>query len=160
MGRDNWLSLMSEVSEGFLRVRRAVGRGSSAVLVCRGSVLAEETGRGIVPALKIATRVLANPHVPPADLVFGDKVLGLAAFRLGALMGARFMWGETASTLAVKEAERRGVAVAFFHLTPCILSPTHNRVCLMEALAFASNSDLDFYDKARVRLAPALSAPP
>ncbi len=137
--------------------RQAISHGWSAVLVSRGIVIDREIGRGIIPALRLAERHQARLPASSCSYVFGDKVLGLAAFRLGAFIGARFMWGETASTLAIQEAERRGVVVESFREIHSVMDLRRQKLCPMEALAFACNNDHKFFCEAKTLLSTVLT---
>lgn len=133
-------------------LRRALNElqnGWSAAFVSRGTVLYRERGAGLGPAFRIATEFLTGRCCPgtPAQAVpgaFADKVLGLAAFRFGCLLGARLMWGEMASSLAVEEGRRRGIVVRYHRLVPAIMNRHRDGLCPMEHLAFQSQKDYQF----------------
>ncbi len=122
-------------------VVREVQGGWSAAFARAGAVLGREQGRGLRPALRLVQDV-AFERVGPC--AFADKVLGLAAFRLGRLLGARVMWGEMASELAVAEGRRRGVEVRYHRLVPAIMNVRKDGLCPMEELAFRSKDDSAF----------------
>ena len=67
--------------------------------------------------------------------VLADKVLGLAAFRLASLLGARAVYGELVSRLAVQEAGRRGIPIVWHRLVPTIMNARLDGLCPMEHLA-------------------------
>ena len=113
--------------------------GWSAVVVRKGAVLGTERGRGVRPAL-----TLVKKHGEKSPCVFADKVLGLAALRLGCLLGAKAMWGELASALAVAEGKRRGLEVRYHLLVPAIMNDKRDGLCPMEQLAFRAHSDEEF----------------
>lgn len=81
------------------------------------------------------------------NLVFGDKVLGLAAFRLGALMGAGVMWGGLVSQPVLAEAAVRGIVVLGGEFVPSILNRAGDDLCPMEKLAALCKSDKRFYSE-------------
>ncbi len=149
---------MSETSfeESYFERNLAIARaeihsGWAAVLVKDGEVIDREKGRGIKPALVLVnrrfSRLETEADVLEADpgLVFGDKVLGLAAFRLGYLIGCRAMWGEMASEIAVIEGKKRAVQVEYGQFVPMILNATGSGLCPMERLASTHDGDLEFY---------------
>jgi len=149
---------------------REVLRGWSAAVARNGIVVGRETGSGVEPAIRLVDRLVAfswspvaSPHVFPVKgpapriaiakpaqtessvCAFADKVLGLAAFRAGALLGAKVMWGEIASRLAVLEGCRRGIPVYYHRLVPSIMDRTGANLCPMENLAFKAKGDIWFY---------------
>lgn len=130
---------------------REVQQGWSAAFVRDGVVLGREQGKGLKPALNLVRARIAGEtdtggtgreSLPCA---FADKVLGLAAFRLGRLLGAQLMWGEMASELAVVEGRRAGVDVRYHLLIPAVMDQKMQSLCPMEHLAFRSGSDYRFY---------------
>ena len=76
---------------------------------------------------------------------FADKVVGLAAFRLAYMLGARVMWGELTSSLAVAEARKRGVTLEYDRLVPAIMNMSQDDLCPMERMASQAAGDLQFY---------------
>ncbi len=129
-------------------VKQGLRCGWSAVLAIGGRILDKEKGSGIKPAFLIVRRRFEGVGTfgsPEPHLVFGDKVLGLAAFRLGALLGAGVMWGNMISELAVKEAVRRGVRMCGSEFVPFILNRDGNDLCPMEKLASSCTDDAQFY---------------
>ncbi|MGI6621282.1 MAG: DUF1893 domain-containing protein [Bacillota bacterium] len=126
--------------------KRDLDSGWASVLVAGGQVLDRETGSGIRPALLILQR-MGRAMANHSDLVFGDKVLGLAAFRLGALMGAQAMWGGLVSQRALAEAAARGIPVYGREFVPSILNRTGDGLCPMEQLAVSCESDRQFYSE-------------
>lgn len=123
-----------------------VNEGWSACAVRNGVVIGRERGSRLEPALAIL-RALRG-HDLQRDKVrcaFADKVLGLAAFRIACLMGAKAVYGELASSLAVVEGRRRGIVVAYHRLVPAIMNVRQDGLCPMESLAFTSHSDYEFY---------------
>ncbi len=137
---------------GVLVARQEILSGWASVLVADGKVMDREKGNGIKPALKILKRKLAveepgaNSGCPThKSLVFGDKVLGLAAFRLGALMGAKVMWGGLVSQPAVAQAGERNITILGDQLVQSILNKPGDDLCPMERLASACKGDSEFY---------------
>ncbi len=124
--------------------REQIDSGWASVLVADGKVLDREKGRGIKPALLILQRMGQTAGRYP-NLVFGDRVLGLAAFRLGALMGAEAMWGTLVSQPVLTEAASRGIVVEGRKLVPSILNRAGDGLCPMEQLSAACESDTQFY---------------
>ena len=118
---------------------KEVQAGWSAAIVRKGVLLGRERGRGVRPAL-----TLVRDHGEQHPFVLADKVLGLAAFRLGCLLGAKAMWGELASVLAVAEGRRRGIEVRYHRLVPAIMNDKRDGLCPMEQLAFRAHSDEEF----------------
>jgi hypothetical protein len=133
---------MSEVVEHDLEIaRKEILEGWGTAVARNGIVLDRERGRGLRPALQMVRR-----HGPvTAPSAFADKVLGVAAFRLGWLLGARIMWGEMASSLAVAEGRQRGIEVKYHVLVPSIMNVSREDLCPMEHMAFLSQDDLLFF---------------
>lgn len=131
--------------------KQQIDSGWASVLVADGKVLDREKGRGIRPALLILERIGQNDGRYP-NLVFGDRVLGLAAFRLGALLGAKAMWGALVSQPVLAEAAARGIAVHGREFVPSILSRTGDGLCPMEQLSATCESDAQFYSELVRRL--------
>lgn len=125
---------------------RKLGEGWSVVAVRKGMVLAKGEGRRLMPALMLLHELrgedLERDQVP---CVLADKVLGLAAFRLASLLGARAVYGELVSRLAVQEAGRRGIPIVWHRLVPTIMNARQDGLCPMEHLAFRAGSDFEFY---------------
>lgn len=119
--------------------RDMVLAGWSCAVAKDGVVIDSEKGRGVMPVLAIAKR-LRKVEIT----ALADRVLGLAAFKAGALMGARVMWGQMASALAVYEGYKRGIPVLFHTLVPAVLNDLGNGLCPMEHLAFLSSEDVNF----------------
>jgi hypothetical protein len=132
-----------ELEEDLRLAVREVRDGWSAAFTRAGSVLGREQGRGLRPALTLVRDCRIT-----RSCAFADKVLGLAAFRLGRLLGARMMWGDLASALAVQEGRRSGIEVRYHRLAPAILSLRKERLCPMEDLAFRSKDDWGFLREA------------
>ena len=151
MGKLSQSAFQESYVERNLAIAKAeIVSGWAAVLVKDGQVIDREKGKGIKPALTLVRRrfsTAGEERALEADegLVFGDKVLGLAALKLGYLMGCRIMWGEMVSELAVIEGKRRGVHVEYGQLVPVILNAKGNGLCPMEHLAFSHDDDLEFY---------------
>ncbi len=152
MGKLSQSAFQESYVERNLAIAKAeIASGWAAVLVKDGQVIDREKGKGIKPALTLVRRrfstAQSEERALEADegLVFGDKVLGLAALKLGYLMGCRIMWGEMVSELAVIEGKRRGVHVEYGQLVPVILNAKGNGLCPMEHLAFSHDDDLEFY---------------
>lgn len=126
-------------------------QGWSVAFVRDGTVLGREKGKGLRPALALVGKRTAHdienggPLRESPPCAFADKVLGLAAFRLGRLLGARVMWGEMASELAVLEGRRTGVEVRYHALIPAVMQQDMKLLCPMEHLAFLSGDDYRFY---------------
>jgi hypothetical protein len=131
---------------------RKLGEGWSVLAVRRGTVLAKGEGRRLVPALTLLHE-LRGPGLDGDEIpcVFADKVLGLAAFRLACLLGARAVYGELASRLAIKEAGQRGMPVAWHRVVPAIMNAWQDGLCPMEHLAFRAGSDFEFYQALKRR---------
>lgn len=121
-----------------------IDNGWKAAVVDKGVVLYRECGERLIPALTILER-MNQTTLSPRECVFADSVLGLAAFRLAALMGARMMWGNITSALAVSEGDRRGIKVLYRKLVPCIMNKTGEDLCPMEKKAFQASNDVEFY---------------
>jgi len=131
---------MPTVSERDLRLaQREIVEGWGTAIARRGVVVDKERGKGIRPALEMVRRSAGDE-----PCAFADKVLGLAAFRLGATLGAKVMWGEMASSLAVYEGRQRGIEVRYHTLVPSIMDAKLENLCPMERLAFATPGDLGF----------------
>jgi hypothetical protein len=132
-----------ELSQGLeedLRLAvREIQDGWSAAFARNGLVLGREQGKGLRPALKLVANLERG-----SACAFADKVLGLAAFRLGCLLGAGVMWGELASELAAAEGRRRGIEVRYHRLVPAIMNLRRDGLCPMEDLAFRSKDDTGF----------------
>lgn len=130
---------------------RELQKGWSVAFVRNGVVLGREKGKGLRPALVLVGLRIAQeienggPTRESPPCAFADKVLGLAAFRLGRLLGARVMWGEMASELAVLEGRRAGIEVRYHTLVPAVMHQSMERLCPMEHLAFRSCDDYRFY---------------
>lgn len=136
--------------------KKAVQEGWSACLTGDGKIIDQERGNRLKPVLAILNReldryggmdglqsgVLAGGH-----RAFADKVIGLAAFRLAYLLGARAMWGELTSSLALEEAGKRGVTLEYDSLVPAIMNQTQDDLCPMERMASQAESDLEFYSR-------------
>jgi len=146
-GLSGWGSLEGDLRAAICELQQ----GWSAAFVRNGVVLGREQGKGIGPALKMVQARMAQDRwsrsasrEAPA-CAFADRVLGLAAFRLGRLLGARIIWGEMASELAILEGRRLGVEVRCHRAVPAVMTYTRDGLCPMEHLAFRSESDLEFY---------------
>ncbi len=128
---------------------REVLNGWSVAYARSGQVLAREGGAGLRPILKLARDLAARESAEfPAEAApcaLADKVLGLAAFRLGSLLGAKKMWGELASELAVVEGRRRGIEVRYHRVVPAIMNQKRDDLCPMERLAYLSRDDFEFF---------------
>ncbi|HHT84402.1 MAG: DUF1893 domain-containing protein [Bacillota bacterium] len=131
--------------------KQQIDSGWSSVLVADGKVLDREKGSGIKPALLILQRMGQTARQHP-NLVFGDRVLGLAAFRLGVLMRARAMWGGLVSQPVLAEAAARGIQVDGREFVPSILNRTGDGLCPMERLSASCDSDAGFYSELLERL--------
>lgn len=148
-----FVSENSPIRLGISTAQTEIMSGWASVLVHEGKVLYREQGKGIKPALLVLQKkLLGEGHtggcsIPGESLVFGDRVLGLAAFRLGALMGAGAMWGDLVSKLALAEASKRGISVAYNRQTDSILNTAGDGLCPMERLASVCQSDADFYSE-------------
>ncbi len=132
---------------------RQVSQGWAACLVGKGVIIDAEIGNRLAPALGILRRQrermggtnLVPGYAAGGPFAFADKVLGLAAFRLAYLCGAREMWGTTASALALREGKRRGVPVTYHRLVPSIMNAKMDDLCPMERLSWKVSSDWEFY---------------
>ncbi len=134
---------MSKPIERDLEIaRREIMDGWGTAIVRHGVVLDHEKGKGLRPALQMARR---RQNAGPC--AFADKVLGLAAFRLGRAMGATVMWGEMASSLAVSEGKRSGIEVKYHRLVPAIMNVAMDNLCPMERLAFLTGEDDLFFTR-------------
>ncbi len=146
-------ALHSLIEHSIETARHEIQSGWASVLVQNGKVLDREQGKGIRPALMIFQRRLvgASPSnlLPAKDnsLVFGDRVLGLAAFKLGCLMGAGAMWGDLVSQLALAEAGLKGVPVVYEKRVQSILNRAGDDLCPIERLASGCDKDSDFYSR-------------
>ncbi|HHX27915.1 MAG: DUF1893 domain-containing protein [Bacillota bacterium] len=125
---------------------RELGEGWSVLAARSGTILAKGQGRRLKPALVLLHELRGSRlEGDKIACVFADKVLGLAAFRLACLLGAKAVYGEVTSRLAVQEARRRGILVAWHRLVPAVLNERQDGLCPMEHLAFKSESDFEFY---------------
>lgn len=123
-----------------------LNEGWSACAVRNGGVLGRARGKRLEPALRLLTELRGEDLLgPQKPCVFADKVLGLAAFRLACLLGAKAAYGEVASSLAVDEGRRKGVFVACHKIVPAIMNIRRDGLCPMENLAFRSESDYEFF---------------
>jgi len=137
----SWERIVSTVIERDLEVaRREILSGWDTAIVRHGVVLDREKGKGLRPALQMARR-----RKDAGPCAFADKVLGLAAFRLGKAMGATVMWGELASSLAVREGKRCGIEVRYHRLVPAVMNVALDNLCPMERLAFLTGDDDLFF---------------
>jgi hypothetical protein len=134
--------------------KRAVREGWSACLTSDGKIIDQERGNRLKPVLTILNREmekyggmdgLQSYAVAGGGRAFADKVVGLAAFRLAYLLGARAMWGELTSSLALEEAGKRGVTLEYDKLVPAIMNQTQDDLCPMERMASQVESDLELY---------------
>ncbi len=143
----------ARVKLGICAAQTEIMSGWASVLVREGKALYREQGKGIRPAFLILQKKLleeghtAGCSISEESLVFGDKVLGLAAFRLGALMGANAMWGDLVSKLALSEANKRGILIVYNRQAASILNMAGDDMCPMERLASVCRSDADFYSE-------------
>lgn len=150
---EEFVSENSSTRLGICTAKTQILSGWASVLVHKGNVLYREQGKGIKPALLILQKKLFEEghtgvcSIPGASLVFGDRVLGFAAFRLGALMGAGAMWGELVSKAALIEASKRGILIAYNRQAASILNTSGDDLCPMERLASVCKSDADFYSE-------------
>ncbi|MGE5580518.1 MAG: DUF1893 domain-containing protein [Bacillota bacterium] len=132
---------MSKTIEKDLEIaRREIMDGWGTAIVRHGVVLDREKGKGLRPALQMARR-----RESTGPCAFADKVLGLAAFRLGRAMGATVMWGEMASSLALSEGKRSGIEVRYHLLVPAVMNAALDNLCPMERLAFLTGDDDLFF---------------
>lgn len=145
-------NLKGNIKHGIKVARKEILSGWASVLVADGKVIDREKGHGIKPALLILKRNLtvdkssSNLNCPiELEIVFGDKVLGLAAFRLGALMGAKAMWGGLVSQLAVAQASERNIPILGEKLVQSIFDKSGDDLCPMERLASVCKNDSEFY---------------
>lgn len=144
--------------------KKEIRDGYSACLVKDGVIVDREKGSRLKPVLSILERQIARHGglekirdtflVPQfeagssgvaGDYAFADKVVGLAAFRLAYLLGARVMWGELTSSLAIAEARKRGVRLEYEKLVPAIMNLSQDDLCPMERMASQIDDDLRFY---------------
>jgi hypothetical protein len=132
--------------------KREIVSGASVACVARGVILDKEVGRRLLPAFKVLCRLQGMGYANKFPIAFADKVMGLAAFRLAYLAGARIMWGEMASDLAVLEGKRRGVPVYYHRIVPAILNMSQSGLCPMEHLAFVSTNDEEFFSEMSARI--------
>lgn len=126
--------------------RSHVLNGWSCAIAENGVLVDREKGRGVLPVMMLVKRMEKARGRSYSRLVLADRVLGLAAFRAGALLDAKIMWGYMASDLAVQEGYRRGIPVIYHRLVPAIIKETGKELCPMEHLAFTSTTDRAFYD--------------
>ncbi len=134
---------------------REVARGWAACLVRQGVIIDAEKGSRLAPASAIlmrqrkatGDRILLPGPVTGGPYAFADRVMGLAAFRLAYLLGARAMWAPRASELALAEANKRGVYLGFVHLVPAIMNAKKDDLCPMERLSTQVSSDWEFYER-------------
>jgi hypothetical protein len=123
-----------------------VDAGWSASAVKNRMILGRERGRRLEPALSLLVKLRGEDLTKdPVPCAFADKVLGLAAFRLACLLGARAVYGELASSMAVDEGRLRGIPVLYHRVVPAIINVRRDGLCPMEHLAFRSESDYEFY---------------
>ncbi|HHY76277.1 MAG TPA: DUF1893 domain-containing protein [Firmicutes bacterium] len=146
------LTLTEELNNDMRIAARTLAEGWSIVAVRNGAVIAKSEGRRLMPALELLHE-LRGPELDRAEVpcVVADKVLGLAAFRLACLLGARAVYGELVSRLAVREASLRRIPVAWHRLVPAIMNIRQDGLCPMEHLAWRSGSDYEFYRALRER---------
>ncbi|HHW27027.1 MAG TPA: DUF1893 domain-containing protein [Firmicutes bacterium] len=143
-------------AEDLRLAKEAIQQGWSACLARRGKIIDKEQGIRLQPVLGILKRQvekygdltgLQSSLAAEGYYAFADKVIGLAAFRLAYLLGARAMWGELCSSLALEEARKRGVQLEYDNLVPAIMNQTQDDLCPMERMASEIASDLEFYSK-------------
>lgn len=130
-----------KLESDLLLARKQIVLGWGTAIARQGVVVDRERGRRLRPALEMVRRRAGS-----APCAFADKVLGLAAFRLGAVLGAKIMWGEMASSLAVREGRRRGIEVRYHVLVPAIMNATLEDLCPMEHMAFITPNDVLFVE--------------
>lgn len=144
------------IEAGICTAETEIECGWASVLVCGHEVLDREQGKGVKPAFLILQRrrLLLEKQSPVnmTDLVFGDKVLGLATFMIGVLAGAKGMWGGLVSELVLAEAGKRGIPVVYRKRVPSILNAAGKDICPMERLATECKSEDDFYRELVKRL--------
>lgn len=136
----------AEIHNDLKYAARKLGEGWAIVAVRNGTVLGKSEGRRLMPALALLHE-LRGPELEKDQVpcVVADKVMGLAAFRLACLLGARAVYGEMVSRLAVREADRRGIPVVWHRLVPAIMNARQDGLCPMEHRAFRAGSDFEFY---------------
>lgn len=147
------LDSTSPLMRDMVLARREIENGFSAACAQDGEVIYREKGQRLMPVYKIYKKVKEKSQKGQGSSVaFADTVVGLAAFRLAALFGAKAMWGEVVSELALKEGERRGIIVRYKTLVPKILNESQTDLCPMEKLSSSVKSDIEFLDAFESRL--------
>ncbi len=144
-----------QLAQDLCLAAQEVAKGWAACLVRQGVIIDAEKGSRLAPAAAILTRrrkvtqdsILLPGPVQGGPYAFADKVMGLAAFRLAYLMGARAMWAPRASQLALAEAYRRGVFLGYGQLVPAIMNAKRDDLCPMERLSTQVFTDWEFYQR-------------
>jgi hypothetical protein len=159
--KDDWMRVYQPSNDLGIAIGQ-VSQSWAACLVRNGVIVDKEMGNRLGPALSILRRQVERTcgrnllpgSVAEGSFAFADKVLGLAAFRLAYLCGAREMWGITVSALALREGERRGVPVFYHRLVPSIMNNKMDELCPMERLSWRASSDWEFYHALLARGGP------
>jgi len=106
--------------------------GFSAVLVKNGRILASEKGEGVKPLL-LACRA-SGADARGSSLA--DKVVGVAAARVGIDVGVRAVYGHLVSEGAARELQDEGIVAQWGRLVPFILNRAGDGQCPMETGSF------------------------
>lgn len=122
----------SELTGDLSAARRMLETGFSAVLVKNGRILASEKGEGVKPLL-LACRA-SGADARGSSLA--DKVVGVAAARVGIDVGVRAVYGHLVSEGAARELQDEGIVAQWGRLVPFILNRAGDGQCPMETGSF------------------------
>ena len=114
-------------------------KGFSAVLVKDGRILASEKGEGVKPLLMACQAAGADAQ----GSSLADKVVGVAAARVGIDVGVRQVYGHLMSEGAARELQDEGIVAQWDRLVPFILNRAGDGQCPMERLAMGTASPSD-----------------
>jgi hypothetical protein len=118
-------------------------KGFSAVLVKDGRILASEKGEGVKPLLMACQAAGADAQ----GSSLADKVVGVAAARVGIDVGVRQVYGHLMSEGAARELHDAGIAAQWGKLVPFILNRAGDGQCPMERLALSAGSPRDAHQR-------------
>jgi len=107
-------------------MKALVAGGTSVVAARDGVIVAQETGRGVAPLLKLADAGLLK------DAVVVDKVIGRAAAAICVQGGATHVYARLMSNDAAADLRARGIACAAETMVEKILNRDKTDVCPME----------------------------